>query len=326
VRKQRPVRVFLWLAALVLAACRSGTPAEPTATGPAPEAVRTAAAQTANARMTEIAAVTPTAPPSMPTATSRPTVTQSSPVTPTLTITPTLEISGEDKLEFVADVTVPDGTIFEPGETFVKTWKLRNAGTSTWSSGHSLVFISGEQMGAPASVPLSITVPPGEDGDVSVSLTAPSSSGSYFGFWMLRGPAGNNFGLPPAGDQPFYVQINVAGGGSGTALPPGASGTTVTDVSMAVDNAAVEGTCPHTFYFAARFVLNKPATVSYEMEAETGFPLTLPAPSTVALDAGVHTLTYTLEFNDDVSGTAQFVITAPENVQSSPVSFSLDCQ
>ncbi|MGW8251159.1 MAG: NBR1-Ig-like domain-containing protein [Anaerolineales bacterium] len=321
-RKLRPVWVLLSLVTLLLVACRSGTPAEPTATGPAPEAVRTAAAQTASARMTDIAAITPTAAPATPTLSP----TETSPVTPTLTITPTVEISGEDRLEFVADITVPDGTIFKPGETFVKTWRLENTGTSTWSSGHALVFISGEQMGAPASVPLSITVPPGETGDVSVSLTAPNSPGSYFSFWMLRGPAGNNFGLGPTNDQPFYVQIVVSGSGSGSTPPPGASGNTVTEVSLAVDNANVQEACPHTFYFAARFVLNKPATVSYALEAETGFPITLPAPTTVALDAGVHTLTYTLDFQDDVSGTAQFVVTAPESVQSSPVSFSLDCQ
>jgi len=324
VRQQRPVWVYLLLAALLLGACRSATTAEPTATGPAPEAVRTAAAETANARMTEMAAVTPSAAPATATVTINP--TEASPVTPTLTITPTVEISGEDKLEFVADVTVPDGTTFKPGETFVKTWKLRNSGTSTWSSGHALVFVSGEQMGAAASVPLSTTVPPGETGDVSVSLTAPASTGSYFGFWMMRGPAGNNFGIGSTSDQPFYVQIVVAGDGSGTAVPTGTSGDTVTDVSLAVDNASVQDTCPHTFTFAARFVLNEAATVSYEFEAETGFPITLPAPSTVALGAGVHTLSYTLDFNDDVTGVARFVVTAPESVESSPVSFSLDCQ
>jgi hypothetical protein len=324
VRRLRPVWVLLSLGALLLGACRSATPAEPTATGPAPEAVRTAAAETANARMTEMAAVTPTAP--LATATSAPTATESAPVTPTLTITPTVEISGEDKLDFVADVTVPDGTSFKPSETFVKTWKLKNTGTSTWSSGHSLVFISGEQMGAAASVPLAVSVPPGETGDISVSLTAPSSGGSYFGFFMLRGPAGNNFGIGPTNDQPFYVQIVVAGDGSGTALPPGTSGSTVTDVTLAVDNANVQDTCPHTFTFAARFILNEASTVSYALEAETGFPLTLPAPTTVALGAGVHTLSYTLDFNDDMTGVAQFVITAPESIKSSPVNFTLDCQ
>lgn len=321
-RKLRPIWVILWLAALLLSACRSATPSDATPTTD-PQAVLTAAAQTAEVRATQTAAARPT---QAPTATQQPTVTESTPLTPTLTVTPTVEISGEDKLEFVADVTVPDGTTFKPGETFVKTWKLRNSGTSTWGSGHSLVFVSGEQMGAPASQPLSATVPPGETTDVSVSLTAPASQGSYFGFFALRGPGGNTFGIGPTGDQPFYVQISVAGNGAGTPLPPGTSGNTVTDVSLVVDNANVQDTCPHIFYFVGRFVLNKQATVSYRFDAETGFELTLPAPSTVALDAGVHTVTYTLEFPTDVTGSAQFVVTAPEQIQSSPVSFSLNCQ
>lgn len=324
-RKRNPLWVILWLAVFLLPACRSAAPSQATPTTD-PQAVYTAAAQTAEVRMTQTAAAPPPTQPATSTSTLQPTITESSPLTPTLTLTPTVIISGEDKLEFVADVTVPDGTIFKPGDTFVKTWKLRNSGTSTWTSAHSLVFVSGEQMGAPAAQPLSATVPPGEMVDVSVSLTAPANPGSYFGFFILRGPSGNNFGIGPTGDQPFYVQINVSGTGAGTPLPPGASGNTVTDVSLVVDNANVEDACPHTFYFVARFVLNKPATVSYRLDAETGFDLTLPAPSTVALDAGVHTLTYTLEFPSDVSGSAQFVVTAPEQVESSPVSFSLNCQ
>lgn len=319
------VWVILCLGALLLPACRGRGAAEPTATQPDPGAVRTAAAETAAAGMTQTAAVPPT-----PTATLTPTVqvtlTESAPLSPTLTVTPTVIISGVDKLEFVADVTVPDGTTFKPGDTFVKTWKLRNSGTSTWGSGHSLVFVSGEQMGAPNSIPLSVTVPPGETADVSVSLTAPQSPGSYFSFWALRGPAGNIFGVGPNGDQPFYAQIIVSGSGAGTPPPTGASGRIVTNVSLVVDNADVQDTCPHTFYFVARFALNQPAQVSYQLDAETGFDLTLPPPSTVALDAGVHTLTYTLEFRDGVSGVAQFHVTAPEDVKSNPVSFKLTCQ
>jgi len=77
---------------------------------------------------------------------------------------------------------------------------------------------------------------------------------------------------------------------------------------------------------AARFALNQPSLVSYKLEAETGFELTLPAPSTVALDAGVHTLTYTLEFPSDVTGAAQFHVTAPEDITSNTVNFTLTCQ
>jgi hypothetical protein len=43
------------------------------------------------------------------------------------------------------------------------------------------------------------------------------------------------------------------------------------------------------------------------------------------LDAGKHTVTYTLEFADDVSGAARFHVTAPEDVQSGQVNFTLQC-
>ena len=54
--------------------------------------------------------------------------------------------------QFIADVTVPDGTNYAPGTTFKKTWRLKNIGTCAWGSTDvSLIFDSGERMGAPAS-------------------------------------------------------------------------------------------------------------------------------------------------------------------------------
>ncbi len=45
-----------------------------------------------------------------------------------------------DRAQFVADVTVPDGTRYDPGATFTKTWRLRNAGTCTWTTSYTMVF------------------------------------------------------------------------------------------------------------------------------------------------------------------------------------------
>lgn len=316
----------LCVEALLLVGCRGAATAP--AQTQAPQAVFTAAAQTAQARMTEMAAVTPTQP-ATATFTIEPTqavtLTATSPLTGTVTATGTLQASGTDKLEFVRDVTVPDGTQFKPGEAFIKTWQLKNTGTSTWTPQYALVYSSGEQMGAPASIPLSSTTPPGGTADISANLTAPQTAGSYFGFWMLRGPSGKLFGVGANGDQPFYVQIIVGGSSGGGSTTPGPSGDTVSDVTMVVDNASVAGSCPHTFYFVGRFVLNQAATVTYELEANTGFELTLPAPTTVPLDAGVHTVTYTLEFADSVEGTASFHVVTPDDVQSAPVNFTLTC-
>ncbi|NWG05836.1 MAG: hypothetical protein HXY35_04010 [Chloroflexi bacterium] len=114
-----------------------------------------------------------------------------------------------DWAQFVADVTVPDGTNFSAGATFAKTWRLKNIGSCTWTTGYSLVFSSGEKMGGPDSVPLPSSVAPGQTVDVTVNLTAPSTPGSYRGFWQLKNAAGALFGIGTTAAKPFWVSINV---------------------------------------------------------------------------------------------------------------------
>jgi hypothetical protein len=114
-----------------------------------------------------------------------------------------------DKAQFVSDVTVPDGTRFAPNAAFTKTWRLKNVGSCTWNSAYALVFSSGNRMSGPTSQALTASVAPGQTFDLSVRLIAPSSSGSYRGNWMLRNPAGTNFGVGDAGSSPFWVNIVV---------------------------------------------------------------------------------------------------------------------
>jgi TolB protein len=105
---------------------------------------------------------------------------------------------------YVADVTVPDNTEFPPGALFTKTWRVRNSGTCDWEAGTKLVFISGDQMGGLAQVPVG-AVAAGSNTDVSVNLVAPSSPGTYRGNWQMQDPEGTHFG------SVIYVQIVVPG-------------------------------------------------------------------------------------------------------------------
>jgi hypothetical protein len=116
-----------------------------------------------------------------------------------------------DWVQFVADVTVPDGTIFQPGATFTKTWKLKNIGTCTWTPSYSMVFVSGTQMGTTTSVSMPGTIAPGQTVDVSVPLTAPSTAGSYTGYWKFKNPSGVLFGIGYYANSPWWVQIRVQG-------------------------------------------------------------------------------------------------------------------
>ncbi|MHB8777649.1 MAG: NBR1-Ig-like domain-containing protein [Anaerolineales bacterium] len=113
--------------------------------------------------------------------------------------------------QFIADVTIPDGTNFAPGTAFTKTWRLKNIGGCVWNSGDvSLIFVSGQQMGAPTSVALPITVNPGQTVDISVNMTAPSAAGHYLGYYKFKSASGGEFGIGSAANSSFWVEIYVA--------------------------------------------------------------------------------------------------------------------
>ena len=141
-----------------------------------------------------------------PTETSLPPTPTSIPPTHTPVPSPT-HVSICDWASFVKDVTMPDGTALVAGETFTKTWRLSNRGTFTWTPDYMLVFNSGAQMGGTTAVRLSAYVAPGQTVDVSVTLTAPVTSGHHIGYWILRNPAGVLFGSGDKADKAFYVDI-----------------------------------------------------------------------------------------------------------------------
>ena len=140
-----------------------------------------------------------------PTATYTPTATATATFTPTATATPL----PNDWVEFVDDVTIADGTILNAGETFTKIWRLRNAGSRSWTVDYDLIFLSGDRMNGAAAVALPRTVKPGETVDVSVRLVAPEDPGDYRGYWILRNAYGGIFGVGTETNKPFWVEIEV---------------------------------------------------------------------------------------------------------------------
>jgi hypothetical protein len=319
-----------------LAACRStAVDTTPTPTESNPEMVFTAAAQTAEAKLTIQAATlsAPTAtepPPTQPPTTlpETPTLTQDPNFTPTETPAAS---GGADRAEFVSDVTIIDGTTFTAGDEFIKTWQLKNAGTSTWSTDFKLVFVSGNQMNGPAAVNLSTNVPPGELVDLSVTLTAPEVNGTQRGFWMLQNTEGTLFGIGPSYNLAFYVEINVVGGsGVPDATPTAGSGSgAVSAITVSVDDDSFSGACPHTFTFTAQVTTSAPSRLTLEMEAgatNAGYQFNLPAPQTFDVGIGTFSFTYFLDLAGSVDGWARIRTTAPNVVTSNQANFTLSCE
>jgi hypothetical protein len=202
--------VALALAFLILSACN--LPRESTPTESGSSLIYTAAAETVNAQLTlanqppgtPFVAATFTPPGFPPSATPPPptAIPASGTPIPTATSVPC------DRATFVKDVNFPDNTQVKAGESFVKTWRLENAGSCTWTTAYNLVFAGGDQMGAPAAVPLTGNVSPGGTIDLSVTLKAPDDGGTYRGEFKLRNASNVIFGVGNQ-DKPFWVQIKV---------------------------------------------------------------------------------------------------------------------
>ncbi len=153
---------------------------------------------------------------STPTRTRRPTSTPTSTPEVTPSITPTRPTP---KAIFMKDVTIPDGTNMDPGEEFTKTWQVKNTGEAAWGESIVLVWVDGSQMEG-ESPSLVDDCDPGELIEISIDLVAPSSPGSFTGWWELETSDGTLM-------TPLTVIITVIAPGEWGEVPPGETGGTI---------------------------------------------------------------------------------------------------
>ncbi|MBI5548489.1 MAG: peptidoglycan DD-metalloendopeptidase family protein [Deltaproteobacteria bacterium] len=101
-----------------------------------------------------------------------------------------------DGAEFVSE-TIPDGTHFDTGEKFTKTWTLRNTGGTSWTKlgGYSFTFTRLEDFDAPARTwpDTNETIAPGATKTWVVPMTAPLVAGTWQGYWKMN-VNGTSFG------------------------------------------------------------------------------------------------------------------------------------
>ena len=284
---------------LIFSACNlpSRTPTQE------PNIVFTAAALTVQAQSTQLSPFnTPTLPPPQPTNTAAtiPTATLAlATITPAISSTPLCE-----QALFVKDVTVPDGTEFDPSETFKKTWRFRNIGTCTWS-GYSLVFESGDVMGGASPITIT-TVAPGQEVDISVDLTAPSTTGSYRGYWRIRNPSGVL--IPVIGgtqNTSFFVDIKVS--------TPAFAVTAVTMTSS--------GSCG-SFTINANIAVNGAGQVKYHWVYSDGTTDTATHTPLEFTAAGNQSVSTTWSTNTSGSKWMEIYIDSPNHQQFGRASFS----
>jgi hypothetical protein len=229
---QRQVMLFFTIAALTLAGCNVGATPAPTVDV---NAINTAIVGTTVAQLslqfTQTAQAQPTVAPAstdtpvnLPTF-SLPTVSGATPTTagalPTISFNTTpvanTPVAGFTQLAspvpaggatpvlgdscrnsaYVADVTVPDGTVFKPGADFVKTWSIKNSGSCNWDDGYVFAWIAGDKALDPYSVKFKDKkdfISAGTTTNISVNLTAPLDPGKYTATWRMQSDTGYYFG------------------------------------------------------------------------------------------------------------------------------------
>jgi hypothetical protein len=215
--------------------------------------------------------------------------------------------------QFMTDVTIPDGTIVTPNQTFIKKWRLKNIGSCAWT-GFSLIFDSGDSMGGPATKAIS-TLNPGQEIDLDVSLTAPATPGNYRGYWRINTSGGV---LVPVvnGNQgkSFYVDIKVQ-------LPVTVTVTYTTAPPFAVTSVSFinTGACG-AFTATANITTNGPGTVNLHWIRSDG--ATAPVPAALVYSAA-GTQSVSISWATTATGTnwLDIYIDSPNNQQFGRASF-----
>jgi hypothetical protein len=114
--------------------------------------------------------------------------------TPVVTVTGTPGAGVCDSSQYLSDVTIPDGTVMQPGQEFTKTWRVRNSGTCAWSTSYSLVYGGyADRLGGQTTA-LTAEVAPGQESDVSIDMVAPTQAGNYVSAWRISNAQNFPFG------------------------------------------------------------------------------------------------------------------------------------
>jgi hypothetical protein len=175
--------------------------------------IQTAVAATVAAQDTAEAANTPApAGPTAPVFTQTPlrfspTLTPLAPLaSPTL---PSDKPKSECASASLISETIPDGTIFKPGEKFTKTWEIKNTSTCVWNTTYKIIFWDGDVLGGSYVYNLPQAVGPGQTFPISLLLVAPKTATTVKSEWKLETPDGIKFGVGQY-NASFYVQVAVS--------------------------------------------------------------------------------------------------------------------
>jgi hypothetical protein len=245
---------------------------------------------------------------------------------------------GDDKAEFIADVSIPDYSEVESGEEITKTWRIRNNGTTTWSTDYVIEFEKGEKLGAPTQLPLPKEVKPGGMVDISIDFTVPAATGEYSSYWILKNEDNEKVGVEEEGKYlSLFMVIVVVKEGDGGGTNGGSSGSgsisggaKITGASVTVTPKNYQGSCPADVAFNYTVTTSNAGKVQFNLVFNVISPsgYTFDPPPQYLLDfSGGYTVyyDYLLSSSDPVTATVRVRAVGSNEFLSDPVQFTVKC-
>jgi hypothetical protein len=97
--------------------------------------------------------------------------------------------------QFLADATLPDDTVLKTGQSFVKSWSVKNTGQKIWGPNYRVVYMNGD---GPMSETSRQVVPLAKAGDqvlISIPILVPAPRPEpYISSWRMQDDQGVPFG------------------------------------------------------------------------------------------------------------------------------------
>lgn len=199
-----------------------------------------------------------------------------------------------DSLTFLSHPNYGPGSVVSPGQLFVKTWEVRNTGSTDLGYEYALTQVSGPPMALFSETYLADTIPRGGTNYVSLYVNSPQVPGTYTAYWRMVDALGHPFG--------DLLPLDIAVAGSQTTCYDRAHFTheesyiddTDVDPGQAMDKwwrVQNTGTCTWSGYqlmFESSEQMNgsSPVSISYAAPGET---VKIEVPMQAPLTPGLHT-------------------------------------
>ena len=125
-------------------------------------------------------------------------------VLPTLGATPRPSATAvcSNNLQFIEDLTIPDGLEVKAGTAIDKRWLVENSGTCNWGTDYRLKLIEGPSLGSATELALYPALS-GSQANIRILFQAPGITGPYRSAWQAHAPDGSPFG------DIIYIDIQV---------------------------------------------------------------------------------------------------------------------